>query len=102
MTPDVRPHPRGASIRVRARPKGGRDAIAGVREDGALLVRVSVAAEQGKANAAILLVLAGALGCSRSALEIVVGESAADKVVLVTGGRPDEVRARLELVLSDA
>jgi uncharacterized protein YggU (UPF0235/DUF167 family) len=85
---------------LRARPKGGRNAVAGVREDGALLVRVTPAAEQGKANAAIVQVLAAALELPRSALEIVVGESSADKVVLVVGGDAEVVRARLVAVLA--
>ena len=57
------------------------------REDGApavLNVRTTVTPEDGKANDAILALLAKALGRPRSALTLVRGATARDKVVLVT------------------
>lgn len=48
-----------------------------------LNVRTTVTPEDGKANDAVLALLAKALGCPRSALTLVRGASARDKVVHV-------------------
>lgn len=98
MSVEIREHSAGATFRVRARPKGRRDAVDGVR-NGAVVVRVTAAAEKGKANDAIRAVLSKALGVARGDLEIVLGETAADKVVLAKGLSPDDLEARLLPVL---
>jgi hypothetical protein len=65
---------------VRVTPKGGRDAVEGWTRDEAgrplLKVRVSVAAEDGAANAAVLALLAKALKRPKSALRLVAGQTA--------------------------
>ncbi len=55
-------------------------------EDGMLRIRVTVVPEDGKANKAVISLLAKALGVSKSAIEIVRGETARDKVVRVRLG----------------
>ena len=50
-------------------------------EDGVLKVRVTVVPEDGKANKAVIALLAKALGVSKSSLAIVRGETARDKLV---------------------
>ncbi len=54
-------------------------------EDGQLRVRVTVVPEDGKANKAVIALLAKALGVSKSSLEIVRGETARDKLVRIKG-----------------
>lgn len=65
---------------VRVTPKGGRDAVDGWTRDEAgrplLKVRVTVAAEGGAANAAVLALLAKALKRPKSALTLVAGHTA--------------------------
>jgi uncharacterized protein YggU (UPF0235/DUF167 family) len=78
---------------------GGRDAIDGVR-NGAVIVRVTAAPEKGKANEAVRAVLSAALRIPRGDLEIVMGQTSADKVVLARGVTPEELAARLELLWS--
>jgi len=56
-----------------------------VAEGDVLRVYVTVVPEDGKANAAVLKLLAKALGVPKSRLEIVRGHTARDKVVRVTG-----------------
>ncbi|MFC3067984.1 DUF167 family protein [Phenylobacterium soli] len=64
---------------VRVTPKGGRDAIDGWIRDEAgrpvLKVRVSAAASDGAANAAVIVLLAKALKIPKSALTLVAGQT---------------------------
>lgn len=79
---------------VKASPKASRDEIKGWR-GGALLVRVTVAPEKGKANDAIVALVAKAAGVPKSAFELASGETARNKSFrLVSHG--DEVRAWAE------
>lgn len=72
----------GARLALRVTPKASRNAIA-VPEaaGGALRVHVTTVPEDGKANAAVLKLLAKALGVPKSRLVIVQGASGRDKVV---------------------
>ncbi|OYX41977.1 MAG: hypothetical protein B7Z02_13945 [Rhodobacterales bacterium 32-67-9] len=73
----------GAEISVRVTPKASRNAI--VVEDGAIRVYVTVVPEGGKANAAVVKLLAKALGVAKSRLVLIRGETARDKVFRVDG-----------------
>jgi uncharacterized protein (TIGR00251 family) len=81
--------PRGLTLALRVQPGAGRDAILGTVADaaGALALRVKVAApaEDGRANAAVLALLAKALGLPKSALTLVKGERDRSKVVAIAG-----------------
>ena len=67
-------------IAVRVTPRGGRDGVDGwIRDDaGRLLlkVRVAAAAAEGQANAAVIALLAKALGRPKSALALISGQTA--------------------------
>ena len=74
---------------VRITPKGGRDAIDGV-ETGAdgkayFKVRVSAPPEDGKANAALIVLLAKVCGVAKSKVSIISGEAARLKQVAIAG-----------------
>jgi uncharacterized protein YggU (UPF0235/DUF167 family) len=58
-------------------------------------VRVAAPPERGKANDAVLALLAEALDVPRSSLSIVSGEGSRDKVVELAGVEPGEVERRL-------
>jgi uncharacterized protein (TIGR00251 family) len=79
----------GVSVRVRLTPKGGRDTVEGWDIDSAgashLKARVRAAPESGKANAALVDLIAKILDVSRSSIAIVSGEKARLKVVAITG-----------------
>ena len=68
----------GAEFALRVTPKASRNEIV-VGEDG-LRVYVTVVPEGGKANAAVVKLLAKALGVAKSRLTLVRGETARDKV----------------------
>ena len=55
-------------------------------EDGQLKIRVTVVPEDGKANKAVIALLAKALGVSKSSVTIVRGETARDKLVRIDAG----------------
>jgi uncharacterized protein YggU (UPF0235/DUF167 family) len=67
-------------LAVRVTPKGGRDAIDGWTADAEgrplLKLRVSAAAADGAANAAVVALVARRLGLPRSAVRIAAGETA--------------------------
>jgi uncharacterized protein YggU (UPF0235/DUF167 family) len=76
-------------LTVRVTPRGGRDAVEGWTRDGAgrpvLKVRVAAAAADGKANAAVLALIAGKLGVAPSSLTLVRGQTARVKQIDLGG-----------------
>ena len=70
----------GVAVRLRVTPRGGTDRI-----EGFLRLRVSAVAEKGRANAAVVKLLAKAWRLPRTALAITAGETGRDKVVTVAG-----------------
>ena len=72
-------------IHVRVIPNASTDAIVGPDGDG-IKVKVRAVPEGGKANRAVLDLLAGKLGCRARDLLIVSGETSRRKVVELPGG----------------
>jgi uncharacterized protein (TIGR00251 family) len=76
-------------IAVRVTPRGGRDGVDGWVRDGAgrllLKVRVAAPAAEGQANAAVIAILAKALGRPKSAFALVSGHTARAKRLEVQG-----------------
>ncbi|MDE2333734.1 MAG: DUF167 domain-containing protein [Rhodospirillales bacterium] len=87
------PVPEGLVVAVKAQPGARGDALQGVAEavprpgwpPARLRVAVVARPEDGRANAAILRLLAAALGVKSSACRLVHGQAARDKLVLITG-----------------
>jgi uncharacterized protein (TIGR00251 family) len=71
-------------LQVRAVPKAGRDEIGAVR-NGRLLVRVCAAPEDGKANAAIIKLLAKHWRIPAGSIEIESGHTTRDKTLRISG-----------------
>jgi len=89
--PDIR-----TRLTIRLTPRASREEIAGER-DGAILVRVTAPPVDGAANAALVRLLAKALGVPKGAVAIVSGETSRTKVVEVAGLDEAEARGRLGL-----
>lgn len=87
----------GVAVTVRVTPKGGATRIDGLGADADgrsfLKLRVKDVPEKGKANAAVVKLLAKAWGLPPSALEIAAGETGRVKTVVLRG---EGVHERLE------
>lgn len=90
----VEARPGGAVLAVWVQPRAAREGVVGVRE-GALHVRVAAPPEDGRANEAVRQLLAAALGVRRQDVQLLAGERARRKRVLVAGLSPEELRRRL-------
>ena len=84
-----------ARVRLRVSPGARKTEIAG-RHGDAWKVRVAAPAEGGRANDAVLKLLAERVGLPRRALSIVSGHTGRDKVVRMAGIGPRETERRLE------
>ena len=91
-------HAQGVILQVHAQPGTRKNAVTG-EHAGALKVAVSAAPEKGKANAAVAAVLAEALGCKPSQVEIHSGQASREKKFLVTGITAEELRKRLDALM---
>lgn len=66
-------------LAVRVTPNAKTDMV--TIEEGLVKIRVTVVPEDGKANKAVIALLAKALGVSKSSLSIIRGETARDKLI---------------------
>lgn len=82
------------SLSVKVVPRASRDEVVGWR-GGVLRVRVSAPPQDGRANAAVIEVLAAALGLRKRAVAIAAGHTSALKRVAIEGLTRREVEQRL-------
>lgn len=87
-------HEQGCVVPVRAVPGAKSNGIIGVHQ-GALRVTVTQVAEKGKANQAILKVLAKGLGLKKSQLSLVSGETSRAKQIVVRDVTPEQFLERV-------
>ena len=83
-------------LTVWVRPGSARPGVGG-EHDGALVVRVTARAVDGRATAAALAAIADAFGVRRAAVTLVAGAASRRKIVEVAGADPavlDRLRAR--------
>jgi uncharacterized protein (TIGR00251 family) len=88
-------------LRLRVAPGASRTEVVG-RLGEAWKVRVAAPPEDGRANEAVLRLLADTLGIGRRELELVAGQGARDKVVALAGVEPAEVERRLASAAASA
>ena len=74
-------------ITIRVKPGSARPGVGG-EQDGALIVRVSARAVDGKATEAALTAVAGSFGVRRGAVRLVSGDSSRTKIVDIDAGDP--------------
>lgn len=91
MAPEAQPN---ATIKVRVQPGASKAQVEGYRGD-TLRLRVVAPPEGGKANEAVVALLAEALSVAKSRVRIVRGHSSRDKLVSVESMSPGEVQQRL-------
>lgn len=90
----------GIMLPVQAQPKAKRPGITGIHA-GRLKVAVAEPPEQGKANAAIIRLLAKALGLKRQQIEMTAGATSSQKRVLITGITGNTLQQRIEEILAE-
>lgn len=92
----------GLRLVVRVTPRGGRDAIDGLRTDGdgrpMLGVRVSAPPAEGEANAALIRLLAKQLGLRQSDVTVATGATGRVKQ-LHLAGEPETLSRALESLM---
>ena len=81
-------------IEVRVQPGARRNEV--TRRDGELRVRVVASAERGKANEAVIGLLAERLGLAKSALRVARGAASRRKTIEIDGLTAEEAARRLE------
>jgi len=84
-------------LALRVSPGARSSAVVG-RHGAAWKIRVSAPPEDGRANAAVVRLLADALGVPARTISVVSGHGARDKLVELAGIAPDEIDRRLEAV----
>lgn len=84
-----------AALPIRLTPHSHEDKIKGLRADGALRIAVTAPPVDGKANRALVRLLAERLGVKRSCVEIATGHGSRDKLVQLVGLSRTEALARL-------
>ncbi|HEX4895745.1 MAG TPA: DUF167 domain-containing protein [Solimonas sp.] len=81
-------------LSLKVSPKAARNAIGGWMGD-TLKLSVTAPPERGKANAAVIALLADALDLPQAAFTLLQGETAARKLVAITGLDEGEILRRL-------
>jgi uncharacterized protein (TIGR00251 family) len=84
----------GVVLPVQAQPKARKNALVGVH-DGRLKVAITQAPEKGKANDAIIKLLAKSLNLKRSQIELLTGATSSKKKFLLHNITSNELRRRL-------
>ena len=83
-------------VTVRVRPRSARPGVGG-QHDGALVVRVSAPAVDGRATEAALRAIAAAFGVRRRAVTLIAGAASRTKIVEVAGADPVDLDRLLSL-----
>ncbi len=90
-------------LAIRLTPNGGRDAIDGIESDGEggmlLKARVTAVPEKGKANKALIALVAKSLGIAKSSVSIASGDTARKKILRIDSD-PEDLIEKLERLLA--
>jgi hypothetical protein len=88
-------HPAGVILPIRAQPGARRNEIRG-QQDGLLKVCVTQSPEKGKANKAIIELLAKSLRLKKSQIELIAGETSHQKRFLIRDVEAADLSNRIE------
>jgi len=95
---ELKPHPHGTILPVRAQPGARKNEIRG-EQDGMLKVSVTQPPEKGKANKALIALLSKSLSLRKSQIELLAGETSPQKQLLVRDVTPADLNHRIERIL---
>jgi uncharacterized protein len=88
-------------LRLHVQPGAGRSAVVG-RHGDALKLRIAAPPVGGRANQAVLELLASTLGAKPADVELVGGDSSRSKRARVKGVEIDDLKRRLETAIENA
>lgn len=97
---ELESHEGGVILPVRAQP-GSRKSELRAEQDGSLKVAVTQVAEKGKANKAIVVLLSKQLGFRKSQIELIAGETSAQKRFLIREASVEQLRAAIDALNSN-
>ena len=84
----------GVILSIRTQPGSSKNRIIG-EYGGRLKLAVTAAPEKGKANKAVIELLADTLHISESSIHIISGESSRDKRLMIEGLTPEDIKSLL-------
>ena len=84
----------GIILSIRTQPGSSKNRIIG-EYGGRLKLAVTAAPEKGKANKAVIELLADTLHISESSIHIISGESSRDKRLMIEGLTPEDIKSLL-------
>lgn len=88
-------HPDGLLIDVRVQPKSSKNAIVGIH-GAALKIKLNAPPVEGKANKALIQLVAKLLKCPKSDVEILSGQASRNKRLLIRIDPNDDIESRKE------
>ncbi|UJS16826.1 MAG: DUF167 domain-containing protein [Candidatus Jettenia sp.] len=91
---DITPTNSGVILSVRTQPRSSKNRIIG-EYGGRLKLAVTAIAEKGKANKAVIELLADAFRVHESSIHIISGESSRDKRLMIEGLTPEDLKSLL-------
>jgi uncharacterized protein (TIGR00251 family) len=94
--PEIKEIEGGVVFGVKVVPGSSRTALAGLL-DGMVKIKVSAAAEKGKANKQLIAFLVEVLGVRKNAISIIAGHTNPVKNIKVSGISAEELRKKLNL-----
>jgi uncharacterized protein len=92
-------HPEGTILPVRAQPGSRRNEIRG-EQDGMLKVCVTQSPEKGKANKAVVELIAKSLRLKKSQIELIAGETSHQKRFLIRSITPQELAQKITEIIN--
>ena len=96
---DLAPHADGVILPVRARAGAKSNGVTG-HHAGMLKVAVTTAPEKGKANRAIIALLAKSLGVRKAQITLLTGQTSPEKRFLIAGVTIEGIRQQLDVLLN--
>jgi uncharacterized protein len=94
----LEPHPDGTILPIRAQPGSRRNEIRGEQE-GMLKACVTQSPEKGKANKAIIGLIAKSLSLRKGQIELLSGDTSRQKRFLIRDINPDELAQKIASAL---
>lgn len=92
---------KGVAFAVRVIPKGGRNELVEIMDNGCLKVKVSAPAIEGKANDALIMFFSELFKVKPSKIEVIAGNHSRNKIISIMDIDPEQAERVITQVLKD-